>query len=93
MAKSIITDNMDICYICEQPRECIHHVFGGTANRRLSDKYKLVIPLCHYHHNMSNEGVHFNKPFDICLKKIGQMKFEEEYSHEKFMQVFGRNWL
>ncbi len=91
--KSIITNNMNECYICGKPRECIHHIFGGTANRRLSDKYKLVIPLCNYHHNMSNESIHFNKPLDLEIKKLGQKKFEEKYSYEKFMKVFGRNYL
>lgn len=91
--ESLITDNMQECYICGKPRECIHHIFGGTANRKLSDKYKLVIPLCNEHHNMSNDSVHFNKEMDLNIKKTGQKKFEEKHSHEEFMKIFGRNWL
>lgn len=91
--ESIVTDNLDSCYICGRPREAIHHIFGGTANRKQSDKYKLVIPLCNEHHNMSNYSVHFNKELNLTIKKLGQEKFEEKYSREEFRKIFGRSYL
>lgn len=36
----------------------LHHIFGG-ANRSLSEKYGLVVNLCHECHNEPPEGVHF----------------------------------
>ena len=50
--------------------------------------------LCGMHHNMSNEGVHFNKALDTHLKQLAQTKFEEEIgTREEFLKQFGRNYL
>lgn len=91
--KSILVKDMDYCIFCGKPREAIHHVFYGNGMRKLSDKYHLVVPLCNYHHNMSNESVHFNYERDLGLKMDAQLKFEKKYSHEQFMAVFGKNYL
>lgn len=69
-----------------------HHIFAGT-NRKNSDKYGCWVWLRADWHNMSSYGVHFNKDLDLKLKKECQKKFEERYSHEKFMQVFRKNYL
>jgi hypothetical protein len=43
---------------------------------------------------MSDEGVHFNTPFDIMLKKYGQEKWEEiNGNREKFIKTFGKSYL
>lgn len=69
-----------------------HHVFGA-ANRKHSEKYGLWIWLCPAHHNMSDAGVHFNKALDLQIKQIAQREFEDTYSHDKFIKIFGRNYL
>jgi hypothetical protein len=69
-----------------------HHVFGA-ANRRWSEKYGLWVYLCPAHHNMSDAGVHFNKHMDTQLKQIAQREFEDTYGHDKFVKVFGKNYL
>lgn len=93
MSKSIIS-NEHVCYFCGISYNLHkHHIFYGTANRRLSEKYGCWVYLCAYHHNMSDYGVHFNKDIDLGLKRMCQTEFEKKYSHEKFMQVFGRNYL
>lgn len=69
-----------------------HHIFEA-ANRRWSEKYGLKIWLCPKHHNMSNEGVHFNKALNLQIKQIAQREFEDTYGHDKFMKIFGRNYL
>jgi hypothetical protein len=83
------------CKVCGETYNVhLHHIFYGTANRKLSDKYGFVVYLCAYHHNMSDEGVHFNKEFDTRLKQAAQRKFEAEIgSREEFMKVFGENFL
>lgn len=82
------------CYICGATENLHrHHVFFGTANRKNSEKYGMVVDLCCPHHNGSNYSVHLNHELDVWLKREFQRKFEEEYSREEFMRVFGRNFL
>ena len=84
---------MDNCFVCGSPYTEVHHVIYGTANRKLSDKYGLIVPLCHEHHR-GQTGVHFNRDFDISLKKLAQEKFEWEYGATKsFVEIFGKNYL
>lgn len=70
-----------------------HHVFYGTGNRKLSEKYDMKVWLCGKHHNLSNEGVHMNRKRDLAVKQYAQLKFEAEHGHDKFMETFGRNYL
>ena len=70
-----------------------HHVFEGTANRKKSEQYGLTIWLCGYHHNLSNDGIHFDKKFDLEVKQKAQKEFEKRYGHFEFMDVFHRNYL
>ena len=94
MKKSIITKDMKRCYVCGTPFNIhIHHCIYGTGKRKLSDKYGLIIPLCARHHNLSNEGVHFNKTLDNEIKKEAQKKFKEVYPELDFLKIFGKNYL
>ena len=89
---SIITDDLEHCYICGSPRVEIHHIFGG-ANRKNSERYGLIVPLCHLHHNEPPAGVHFNAALMQRLHEVGQRYFETVSSREEFMRIFGRNYL
>ena len=95
MSKSIIEGkNAKQCFICSGTQNLErHHIFYGTSNRKNSDKYGLTVHLCQPHHRDSKEGVHFNKDLDLELKKLAQKRFEEKYGHEKFMAIFGKNYL
>ena len=53
----------------------------------------MKLKLCHYCHNEPPNGVHHNRENDLRLKKMAQRKFEETYSREYFMLIFGRNYL
>lgn len=91
--ESIIVDSMDNCLVCGSPYTECHHVFYGTANRKLSDQYGLVIPLCQEHHR-GQTGIHFNKEFDTAMKELAQRKFEELYGNrEAFRTIFGKSYL
>lgn len=92
MSKSILQSNR-ACWVCGNPNVVVHHVFEGTAHRRLSEKYGLKVYLCGRHHNASDEGVHFNPVLDALLKKFAQQEFEKRHSHEEFMRIFKRNYL
>lgn len=71
-----------------------HHIFGG-ALRKKSEKYGLVVDLCHYCHNESPNGVHFNKDKMLKLKQYGQLKAMREngWSVEDFRKEFYKNYL
>lgn len=91
MAKSIIQTDKK-CFVCGKRDVHKHHIYFG-AFRKPSEKWGCWCYLCPRHHNMSDEGVHFNKPLDIYLKRYAQTKFEELYGHEEFMNVFKINYL
>lgn len=90
--KSILQEQTEYCFICGRYGTEIHHVFYGTANRKLATKYNLVVGLC-YNHHRGSKGVHFNKELDLMLKQHAQRRFEEEYPQEHFLTIFGRNYL
>ena len=69
-----------------------HHVFFGSR-RKASDKWGCWVWLRYDWHNGSNYGVHFNHELDMRLKCETQERFEQLYGHEKFFEVFGKNYL
>lgn len=71
----------------------MHHIFGGAANRKLSEKYGLKVWLCHRHHNEPPEGVHFNRELMQQLHEEGQRAFEKAYPELRFISFFGKNYL
>jgi hypothetical protein len=87
MQKNVIFANQYIIYID------IINVFYGTANRKKSEEFGCWVYLCAYHHNMSNEGVHFNKSLDILLKQECQKEFEKNGTREEFRRIFGKSYL
>ncbi len=72
-----------------------HEVFFGNKQRKLSIQYGLVIFLTDKMHNMSDEGIHFNKDFDDKVKKIGQRAFMKYYhkTKEEFREIFGKSYI
>lgn len=91
--KSIIQTERE-CYVCGTTRDIHeHHIFEGIANRRQSEKYGMKIYLCGRHHNMSNQGIHFNKELDISVKQMAQEIFEQTHTREEFREIFGKSYL
>jgi len=84
----------DLCEVCMKPYAHCHEVFFGEKHRKWSILYSLTKRLCYEHHNMPG-GVnpHHNREVDLLYKRESQARFEEEYSHELFMQLFGRNYI
>lgn len=85
---SILTDDMEHCYICRIKKDHIHEICFG-ANRLNSIKYGLVIPVCF--------DCHMKIHNDISLQdrhhKIAQKKFNEVYPDLDFVEIFKRNHL
>lgn len=69
-----------------------HHIFFGNPNRRLSEEWGCWCWLTAEEHR-GTKGVHNNRALDLRLKAECQQEFETLYGHEKFMKVFGRNYL
>lgn len=95
MKKSILTEDMEHCYLCGREREAVHHIYHGTALRKISDRHGFIVPLCANCHTMSTTSVHLDKKHvkDTALKKLCQNRFERDHSREEFMKIVGRNYL
>ena len=91
--KSIIQTEKK-CYVCETTQGLHKHHIFGASNRKHSEKFGLTVFLCPMHHNMSDEGVHFNRELDLQLKKLAQEYYEANYGDRvDFRETFGRNYL
>ena len=93
--KSVLTDNMTDWYICGNPITEVHHCIHGTANRKVADKYRYIVPLC-YEHRRGDHGVHgkYGSTLDKFLKGTAQKHFEANIgTREDFIRIFGKSWL
>lgn len=92
MKKSIIC-NDKVCYVCGAVRQLHrHHIFFGTANRKVSERLGLTVYLCIEHHEGTG-GVHHNRELDLQLKRLAQQCYESSHSREEWMQNIGKNYL
>ena len=80
------------CELCGGQAHHTHHVFGAS-NKNNSEKYGLLARLCIYCHTGSNRAVHQCRDTDLKLKRKYQEKFEETYTMDDFIRVFGRNYI
>lgn len=72
-----------------------HHIFGGP-NRKMSEKYGLVVYLCgNSCHRLGKKAVHVCADTRIALRKYGQKKAMEEngWTREDFRKIFGKNYM
>ena len=86
--KSILTDNLEFCYICGNVAVDVHEIYSG-CNRRMSMIHDCCVPLCRSCH----ATITYDARISNQLKQECQKRFEEEYSREEFMKAFGRSWL
>lgn len=91
MRFSILTDDLDHCYICGALKHSIHEIYFGK-NRINSMKWGCCVPLCFDHHTGKN-GVHNNIEVDIMLKRLCQLQFEKIYPDIDFMNIFHKNYI
>lgn len=94
MSKSILS-NVPACYICGDFNHlCRHHVYGGHANRKISEREGCWVYLCAWHHTLSNNSVHQNRQLDLKLKRQCEERWiEENGTEEDFRKLFGKSWL
>lgn len=69
-----------------------HHCFGN-ANRNKSEKFGLVVWLCHDECHLN--GVHKNAELNRMVQAKAQQKAMRHYgwTTEEFIKIFGKNYL
>lgn len=80
------------CFVCKTTYGLHdHHIVYGTANRKKSEEHGFKVWLCGRHHNLSNDGVHFNRELDLKLKRIAQEKWlADGHTKEEWHREFGK---
>jgi ribosomal protein L37AE/L43A len=92
MAKSVIQERKE-CYFCGKLTNLErHHVFGGVANRPISEKYGLTVWLCHNCHT-GKDGAQYDKMKNLRLKQDAQFAFERNHARSEWMKLIGKNYL
>lgn len=86
---SILTNDLETCYICKKAKKKdLHEIYEGK-NRQVSMKYGLVIPVCRKcHTNITND-----KTLQEKYHKVGQKVFKKHYKNENFIDIFGKSYL
>lgn len=87
---SIMRAKQDECYICRKYGVLEkHHVWHGTANRKLAEQDGLYVWLCRdCHRNLHDKGEH-----DLELMQIGQLYWQMVYKmpKEDFIKRYGKS--
>jgi hypothetical protein len=99
LGKSIIEKDGKYCFICQMLGDWRqkdlerHHVMHGTANRSIADKYGLALWLCHAcHHHLHSSPDPLWRDIDQDLMSYAQNAFEGKHGHDKWMQLFMKNY-
>lgn len=86
---SILTNDLEHCYICiKAKKQDFHEIFGGS-NRRKSMEWGLVIPICRECHREWD----VNKDLKRQIRNEAKTRFTKIYSEEKFLMEFGKNYI
>lgn len=85
---SILTEDMENCYICKMTANDIHEVYCGSK-RQASMRNGFCVPLCRFcHTQVTNNWV-----ADVRLRVECQRKFEENHTRDEFISIVGKNYL
>ena len=86
--KSILTDNLEKCFICGRTATDMHEIFSG-ANRKASMIHDFCCPLCRTCH----QTITLNYGLNLRLKRLCQEKFEENGTREQFLSIIHKSYL
>lgn len=88
--ESMFNTEEGICYICGIHTDTARHEIFPGANRKESKRWGMwynTCPKCH-------DRWHLTDPMlKNRTQAEGQMLFEHEHGHDKFMSIFGRSYL
>lgn len=82
---SILTNDLEHCYLCGKSPVDIHEIYGG-ANRKTSMLNGFCVPLCRQHHREITD----NNGFE--LKKLCQKEYEKTHTREDFIFIIGKSY-
>jgi hypothetical protein len=85
---SILTNDMEHCFICKSPFVDIHEIYGGS-NRKVSMANGFCLPLCREHHKTAT----LDSSANTFLKVKCQKEYEKTHSREEWLKLIGRNYL
>lgn len=87
---SIMTDDLETCYLCGRPAVQYHHIFG-SYNRQKCTEDGIWIPVClECHIKIHNER---SQQLNYKLKQRGQDAYEQICGHDSFIKRYGKNYL
>lgn len=90
--ESIMQDGK-FCYFCGTTVGLeSHHVWGGVANRPISERYGLKIWVCHSCHT-GPHGVQYDKAKNLLVKQQAQRAFEKTHTRAEWMALIRKNYL
>ena len=69
-----------------------HHILVG-AKIKIRDENGFWVWLAPEWHNMSGNGVHFDRTLDLMLKRLCQKEYEKGHTREEFMKLIGKSYL
>lgn len=92
MSKSILQpDGEEKCFITGSRINLdVHHVYHGSANRKIADKEGCWVWLRHDIHMQLHDK---DKKLDRYLQEECQKKYEETHTREEFRKKFGKSYL
>jgi hypothetical protein len=94
LKNSIMVDDKEHCIFCFSPYVEEHHIFFGTSDRPIAEKYGLTVPLCNKHHTGSADSPHKNRIIDLALKCWAQTVYEQRIGdRDSFRREFKRSYL
>lgn len=79
----------EYCFECDRPITEEHHLIFGK-NRQNAEDWGLTIRLCPDCHKRLHDR---DEQMAMRYRKMGQVAFEYKYGHEKYMEIFGRNYI
>lgn len=85
---SILTNNLEICYVCGKKKDHIHEIYKG-ANRQVSIRNGFCVPLCNGCHARTENEIDFLRDLQIKCQEA----FEKTHTREEFLKLTGRNYL
>lgn len=100
--RSVLTDDMETCYLTRTALDIEHHHIFGGALRGKSEFYGFVVPLAAWCHP---NGARFDekkcrdilgmtrREVDVMIKQAAQTYYEMNIGNrEKWLREFGKSW-
>ena len=96
MRADSILQNKKECFVTHSNYDLdCHHIFFGSANRKISDREGFWVWLRHDRHIAGSpyKTPHNDRQTDLWLKRLCQEAYEKTHSREEFIQLIGRSYL